>query len=96
MAEASGSASGVSVFFQEVGRLVDQSERQYGLANRTYTEYVIERLEYVITVCSDLCDHFRGTAGLEEYSRSVEELKILSKLYAENGRNMKEYLMPVQ
>ena len=37
-------ASGVGAFFSEVSGLIDQAERQYGLANRSYPEYVIERL----------------------------------------------------
>ena len=33
------------MFFDEISRLVGEAERQYGLANRGYTEYVTERLE---------------------------------------------------
>ena len=55
-------ASGVGVFFSEVSGLIDQAERQYGLANRSYTEYVIERLKYAITMCSLLCSHMRGVS----------------------------------
>ena len=64
----------VEAFFSEVSQLVDIAERQYGLANHGYTDYVIERLEFVITVCSDLCDNLRGVSGLEDYCRSVGEL----------------------
>ena len=67
-------ASGISAFFNEISRLIDEAERQYGLANRGYTEYILERLEYAITVCSDLCDHMRGVSELEDYCRSTEEL----------------------
>ncbi len=61
----------VEVFFNEVFQLVDQAERQYGLANRDYTDYIIERLEFVVNVCSDLFDNIRGVSGLEDYCRSV-------------------------
>ena len=61
-------------FFGEVSRLIEQAERQYGLANRNYTAYVIERMEYVMTVCSELCTHMRGVPDLEDYCRSTEEL----------------------
>ena len=54
--------------------MIDEAERQYGLANSGYTEYVIERFEYTITVCSDLCDHLRRESELEDYFRSLEEL----------------------
>ena len=65
------------MFFDEISRLTDEAERQHGLANRSYTEYVTERLEYAITVCSDLCDHLRGYSGylgIEDNYRSTEEL----------------------
>ena len=71
---ASEEASGLTAFFLEVSRLIEQAERQYGLANRSYTEYIIERLEYSITVCSDLCDHMVGVSGLEDYCRSAQQL----------------------
>ncbi len=61
----------VEAFFNEVFRLVDQAERQYGLANRDYTDYIIESLEFVTIVCSDLFDNIRGVSGLEDYCRSV-------------------------
>ena len=67
-------ASGISVFFDEISRLVGEAERQYGLANRGYTEYITERLEYAITTCSDVCSHVQGVSGLEDYYRAVEEL----------------------
>ena len=54
--------------------LINQAERQYGLANRSYREYVLKRLEYVITMCTDLCSFMRGASGLEDYCRSTEEL----------------------
>ncbi len=37
-------------------------------------DYIIERLEFVIIVCSDLFDNIRGVSGLEDYCRSVGEL----------------------
>lgn len=65
--------SGLSAFFGEVSGIIQQAERQYGLANRNLTEYIIERLQYS-TVCSHLCDHMRGVSGLEDYCRSTKEL----------------------
>ena len=61
------------MFFDEISRLVGEAERQYGLANRGYTEYVTERLEYAITTCSDiLCGHVQGVSGLEDYCTAEE------------------------
>ena len=37
--------NGWSNYFQEVSRLVEEAERLYGMANYTYTEYIVERLE---------------------------------------------------
>ena len=66
--------SGLSDFFGEVSRLIQQAERYYGLANRNLTEYITERLQYSVTVCSHLCDHMQGVSGLEHYCRSTKEL----------------------
>lgn len=63
--------SGLSDFFGEVSRLIQQAERLYGLANRNLTEYIIERLQYSVTVCSQLCDHMQGVS---DYCRSTKEL----------------------
>ena len=67
-------ANGIGPFFDEIYRLVEEAERQHGLANLGYTEYVIERFEYVISVCSDICDHLREASELQDYLRSAEEL----------------------
>ena len=32
-------ASGISAFFNEISRLIDEAERQYGLANRSHGVY---------------------------------------------------------
>ena len=61
-------------FFDEIHRLVEEAERQHGVANTGYTEYIIERFEYAISVCSDLCVHLRGSPELEDYLLSTEEL----------------------
>lgn len=65
---------GWSAFFDDLSRLIEQAEQQYGLANRNLTEYITDRLEYAIIVCSDLCDHMRGVSGLDDYYASTQEL----------------------
>ena len=67
-------ASGLSNFFSEISKMVEEAERQYGLANRSYTEYIIERLEHSIAVCSNILDQLLGVAGLEEYCSCKQEL----------------------
>ena len=74
MAEGYAETRRYTAFFHEISELIQQAERQYGLANRNYTEYIIERLEYLITVCSDLLENMKGVSGLEDYSRSIQEL----------------------
>ena len=73
--------------------VIQQGERQYGLANRNLTEYIIERLQYSITVCSNLCDHMQGVAGLEDYCRSTEELVECVKVICSKWEDMKEFLI---
>ena len=51
------STAGLSQFFDEVTRLIDCAERQYGIANRSYTECIIERLEFCIATCADLSNN---------------------------------------
>ena len=43
--------NGWSNFFVEVMALLNEAERQYGIANRNYTEYVLERLEMALNTC---------------------------------------------
>ena len=66
--KAMAQVSGISV-----SCLIDETERQYCLANSGCTEYALERLEYAITVCSDLSNHLQGVPGLEDYCSSTED-----------------------
>ena len=65
-----------SRYFEEVSEFLRGAERQYGIANDTYTDYVLERLEICIHTCSTLLDHLQGgnLPHLEE-----EELPILDQ-----------------
>ena len=68
--------NGWSNYFQEVSRLVEEAERLYGMANYTYTEYIVERLEICLTTCSNLLQTIqRANSQLEEdYKVSLQEL----------------------
>ena len=35
--------------FDEIRHLIEEAEKQYGLANFNYTDYVVELFEYTIT-----------------------------------------------
>ena len=55
-------------------KLLDESERQYGQANRSYTEYMLERLELSLATCSDILNQIQPIAELEEYAALLREL----------------------
>ena len=40
--------------FEEIVSLVESSERQFGVANCGYCEYIVDRLELCITTCSKI------------------------------------------
>ena len=61
---ASLNLTGLSEFFDEITRLIDGAERQYGIANRSYADYIIERLEFCIITCSNLVDNVRQNGSL--------------------------------
>lgn len=71
-------SAGLSQFFDEVTRLIDCAERQYGIANRSYAEYVIERLEFCIVTCTDLLDNIRqnrlSLPDMNSYCSSIGDL----------------------
>ena len=47
---------GLGEFMDEIARLVEDGDRQCGVANARFTEYFIERLELCIVTCIDLRD----------------------------------------
>lgn len=79
---------GLGFFFDEITSLVEEAERQYGLANLVYTEYVLERFEMCIVTCINVRDHLRVDSesgiGGSGYCSSLNELiGCLRKLYRE-------------
>ena len=82
-----GAPSGWTSYFDEISRLLDDAERQYGVANISYTEYVLERLEITLGTCSDLLYHVGQQDGLEECKSSLRELieciKVIYKKWEE-------------
>ena len=52
------------------GWFLDESERQYGQANHSYTEYMLERLELSLATCSDILNQIQPIAEFEEYDMS--------------------------
>ena len=63
-----GMANGWSDFFEEIITLMDSAQRQYGIANLTYFEYVIERLELCLETCLSLLQALSNSTELQECS----------------------------
>lgn len=75
---------GLNEFMDEIARLVEDGDRQYGVANASYTEYFIERLELCIITCIDLRDRMLddGSAALQDYCATLNQLiECLRKLF---------------
>lgn len=65
---------GWSDFFEEVTRLAAGAERQYGIANSSYSEYIIERLELCITTCCRIRSYIEDQTSLQECFSSLSHL----------------------
>lgn len=67
---------GLNEFMDEITRLVEDGDRQYGVANASYTEYFIERLELCIFTCADIRDRMvdDGSADLQDYCATLNQL----------------------
>ena len=66
-----------SSYFSEMVHLLEEADRQYGVANQSYTEYVLERLD----ICLQTCRTVRGqitpsvvTGRLQFYLDEIDEL----------------------
>lgn len=66
--------NGITEFMDDIVRLVEEGERQHGIANASYIEYFVERLELCILSCIDLKVSIDGQSGLEEYCVTLNEL----------------------
>ena len=67
---------GLGEFMDEIARLVEDGDRQCGVANTRFTEYFIERLELCIVTCIDLRDRMQddGSADLGDYCVTLSQL----------------------
>ena len=83
--------NGWTAFFEEVIRLTEGAERQYGIANVSYSEYILERLELMINTSSIMLDcisESQEQAELEQCSSSLSRLlkclHIMQKKWEQN------------
>ena len=69
---------GLDSFFDEISNLLGDAERQYGIADQRYSEYIIERFEHCIHTCLDVVGHIRTgaseSANMQGYCSSLQEL----------------------
>ena len=65
-------------FFSEVASFVDMLERQYGLANVTFTEYAVLRLSTTIRSLQSIEENGRGRPKFDITQEQIEYLRYLS------------------
>ena len=92
MAELHGWTS----FFEQVSTLAGRSEVQFGIANYSYCEYVIERLELCITTCSGIVDLINTSSVELELSQCISLLSELLKCLRTMLRKWEEYKSTVE
>lgn len=90
MAEESGSESfgAWTRYFADISQFLEGAERQYGIANENFCDYVLERLEVCIGACSNLHDHM----GTEVYSGDED----IIEQYRSNLEGLVECLRSLQ
>ena len=54
---ASDSMADWSLVFDRISQFLEGAQRQFGIANHSFAEYAIEKLELCIHTCTTLCDH---------------------------------------
>ena len=59
---AQHAVEGWSRYFEDISHFLEGAEWQYGIANESFTEYVLKRLELCICTCSTLTEHLDSEA----------------------------------
>ena len=65
------------LFSGNIASLLEDADRQYGVANNNRTDYILERLEMTLGTCSDLLHHIREQTEAEELEECVTSLREL-------------------
>ena len=65
---------GFSEFFDEVSRLLSEAQKNHGIANHNYTEYILERMEIALSTCSELQFRLHDFPDMQEYLSTLGEL----------------------
>ena len=66
--------TGWNLYFDQVIQLLQESLRQYGIANQSLTQHFIERLEYALQTCRDLTNLVGQTGIFRSHTDSLSEL----------------------
>ena len=68
--------STICEFFDEIIKLLQEIDRQYGIANANFTDYALGRLEHCIIACTTIKDRLEMDSGLdlEEYCSMLNSL----------------------
>ena len=82
-------AAGWSRFFEEVGRVISESQRQLGIANEEFVEYIVEKLETGLRNLNSILEVFRN--GEEELLEEEER-----EIAASYRRDISELISSVQ
>ena len=64
-------------YFCEIVHLLEAADRQYGIANQSYAQYVLERLEICLQTCRTVRGQITPTGGtgrLQWYLEAFDEL----------------------
>ena len=64
-----------SSIFDGVIGLLEESERQYGFSNRQFAEYILERLDLLLSICRSL--KIRMESFREDFQNCIESLQEL-------------------
>ena len=70
-----------TTFFQRISRFLDAAQYQYGVADRNFCEYVLERLELCIVTCTTLCDHMGNALTAAEADRLDNQDNLIIQEY---------------
>ena len=64
----------ITEFFDEIIKLLQETDRQYGIANFSYTDYALERLEHSIITCTTIRERLEVESSLQEYCSMLNSL----------------------
>ena len=70
-------SANITEFFDETIKLLQETDRQYGIANFSYTDYALERLEHTIITCTTIRERLEvepSSSDLQEYCSMLQSL----------------------